>query len=108
VRIGVEVRDTGIGIPADRQQAIFGSYSQAGSATSRQFGGTGLGLAISREIVERMQGTIGFDTESGVGTTFRVEFPQWPAPDAGAVPEAAGRRPRAARRAPAPQRSPVG
>jgi len=68
------VQDTGIGIPEKRQQAIFESFSQADSSTTRKFGGTGLGLAISKSIVEMMQGAITIESVEGKGTaiTFTV------------------------------------
>ena len=53
------VRDTGIGIPEDRLDAIFESFSQADSTTTRKFGGTGLGLTISKQLVEMQGGHIG-------------------------------------------------
>ncbi|MCA9621983.1 MAG: response regulator, partial [Myxococcales bacterium] len=64
------VRDTGIGIPVDRQAAIFDAFTQADASTTRQFGGTGLGLAIAKRIVEHLGGTLGLDSQVGRGTTF--------------------------------------
>ncbi|MCA9136040.1 MAG: response regulator [Planctomycetales bacterium] len=65
------VRDTGIGIPIDRQQTIFESFRQADASTNRRFGGTGLGLTISTQLVEMMNGRIWVESEVDKGTVFR-------------------------------------
>lgn len=64
------VIDTGIGIPEDRVDSVFESFSQAEDSTYRKFGGTGLGLTISKELVERQGGQIGLSSKVGIGTTF--------------------------------------
>ncbi|MEM6567247.1 MAG: ATP-binding protein [Planctomycetota bacterium] len=73
--LGIDVEDTGIGIPDDRLDAIFERFSQAEVTTARRYGGTGLGLWISRELCEAMSGTLTVESSLGGGSTFRVSLP---------------------------------
>jgi signal transduction histidine kinase len=73
--IEFQISDTGIGIPSDKLEAIFQSFAQADSATTRKYGGTGLGLQISRHIVEAMGGNLSVTSRVGQGSTFRFNAP---------------------------------
>lgn len=75
--VRVMVSDHGSGIPEQFRSQIFQKFSQADSSDTRMKGGTGLGLSITKAIVERMGGSIGFDSQPDVLTTFFIEFPIW-------------------------------
>src|SRR5450830_110724 len=68
--IRFEISDTGIGIPVDKQDKIFESFTQADSSTTRNFGGSGLGLTIAKHMVEAMGGSLSFQSSVGVGSHF--------------------------------------
>ena len=75
-RVEVRVRDTGIGIPADKQASIFEAFEQADASTEREFGGTGLGLAVTKQLVTLHGGTVGVDSTPGEGSLFYFTLPQ--------------------------------
>jgi len=96
--IHFSVRDTGIGIPADKQSRLFKSFQQVDAATTRHYGGTGLGLAISKRLAELLGGKIWVESEAGQGANFhftilaRAPASSAPAPWQGAQPQLSGKR----------------
>ena len=75
IRLIFTVADTGIGIPKERHESVFQSFTQADADTTRKYGGTGLGLSITKNLVELVDGQISLVSESGKGAIFRIELP---------------------------------
>jgi signal transduction histidine kinase/ligand-binding sensor domain-containing protein/CheY-like chemotaxis protein len=75
VTLILEVADTGIGIPKDQHEHIFGAFAQVAGQSTRKFGGTGLGLAITKRLTEMLRGVVTVESEAGRGSTFRFSFP---------------------------------
>jgi len=85
----IEVRDTGIGIPADKYELIFESFRQVDAGTTRKFGGTGLGLAICRNLARAMDGDVTVRSQVSEGSTFTLVLPLVRAAEPEAVEEVA-------------------
>lgn len=75
ISLCLEFKDTGIGIPLDKQPTIFSHFTQASSGITRKYGGTGLGLSIVKQLIDQQKGTIHLDSEERVGSTFSVCIP---------------------------------
>jgi signal transduction histidine kinase len=74
-QIRFDVKDTGIGIPKEKQSSIFEAFTQADSGTSRKYGGTGLGLTITSKLVKMLGGNLSVSSEPGEGATFSIQLP---------------------------------
>lgn len=71
----IEVSDTGIGIPSNKQTLVFEPFTQVDSSTTRKYGGTGLGLTIVKKLVNILEGELSLESEEGIGSTFKLTIP---------------------------------
>lgn len=88
-RVRIQVSDTGIGVPKDKQNLIFERFTQENMSTVRRYGGSGLGLSLVKDLVGMLGGSVGLESEVGQGSTFSIELPV-SAPAAGQMAELAG------------------
>ena len=88
--VEMAVTDTGIGIPADKQELVFERFTQENMSTVRRYGGSGLGLSLVKDLVAMLGGTVGLVSEPGRGSTFTVRLPKGGPQGADAVSETGG------------------